>query len=154
MKYTLPPSLLLLRIQYLIAARAEPRSGHLITFAQFLLVAFEGFIYHFDRKSPTLLKPNQIPIYRWLVQIVLFFSVSVLNNYAFGYNISVPVHIILRSGGSMTTLVIGYIWGKRYSRTQVFSVVILTAGCVLAALGDAKGMVSIALCSGRCGMQD
>lgn len=114
-------------------------------------MAFEGFIYHFDRKSPTFLKPNQIPIYRWLVQILLFFSVSVLNNYAFGYNISVPVHIILRSGGSMTTLVIGYIWGKRYSRTQVFSVLILTVGCVLAALGDAKGMVLLAcsLCPGR-----
>ena len=72
---------------------------------------------------------------------MLFFSVSVLNNYAFGYNISVPVHIILRSGGSMTTLVIGYIWGKKYSRLQVFSVLLLTAGCVLSALGDSKGMV-------------
>lgn len=74
----------------------------------------EGFIYHFDPKSPTLLKPNTIPIHRWLVQILLYFSVSILNNYAFGYKISVPVHIILRSGGSMTTLVIGWLWGKRF----------------------------------------
>ena len=72
---------------------------------------------------------------------MLFFSVSVLNNYVFGYNISVPVHIILRSGGSMTTLVIGYMWGKRYSRLQVFSVLLLTAGCIVSALGDSKGMV-------------
>lgn len=94
--------------------RAEPQSGHLLTFAQFLFVAVEGFIYHFDPKSPTLLKPNTIPIHRWLVQILLYFSVSILNNYAFGYKISVPVHIILRSGGSMTTLVIGWLWGKRF----------------------------------------
>lgn len=88
-------------------------TGHLITFAQFVLVAAEGLYQHFDRKSPTLLKPNQIPLHRWLGQIVLFFSVSILNNYAFGYNISVPVHIILRSGGSMTTMLIGYMFGKR-----------------------------------------
>ncbi|KAF8467706.1 UAA transporter family-domain-containing protein [Kalaharituber pfeilii] len=118
--------------------KEEPQSGHLITFAQFLLVAAEGFYYHFDRTSPTLLKPNQIPIIRWLGQIVLFFSVSVLNNYAFGFNISVPVHIILRSGGSMTTMLIGCLFGKRYSRLQVFSVLILSIGIVISALGDAK----------------
>jgi UDP-xylose/UDP-N-acetylglucosamine transporter B4 len=124
-------------------ARTEPGSGHLITFAQFILVAAEGFTYHFDSTSPTFLKPNQIPIHRWLIQILLFFSVSILNNHAFGYQISVPVHIILRSGGSMTTLAIGWLWGKRYSRTQVFSVLLLTVGCVIAALGDAKGMVHL-----------
>lgn len=123
-------------------ARAAPASGHLITFAQFMLVAFEGFLYHFDPTSKTLLKPNTIPIHRWLVQIALFFSVSLLNNHAFNYNISVPVHIILRSGGSMTTLLVGWLWGKRYSKIQVASVAVLTAGCVLAALGDSKGMVS------------
>ena len=42
----------------------------------------------------------------------------------------------------MTTLLIGAATGKRYSRIQVMSVVLLTVGCVLAALGDAKGMVS------------
>lgn len=43
----------------------------------------------------------------------------------------------------MTTLVIGWIWGKRYSRMQIMSVLVLTVGCVLAALGDSKGMVRI-----------
>ncbi|CUS08654.1 unnamed protein product [Tuber aestivum] len=120
--------------------RAEPQTGHLLTFAQFLFVAVEGLIYHFDASSKTLLKPNQIPIHRWLVQILLYFSVSILNNYAFGYSISVPVHIILRSGGSMTTLAIGWLWGKRYSRAQVFSVLTLTVGIVLSAWGDSKGV--------------
>ncbi|KAI5809617.1 UAA transporter family-domain-containing protein [Peziza echinospora] len=118
--------------------KEEPHSGHLITFAQFVVVAVEGFYYHFDRKSPTLLKPNQIPIFRWFGQIVLFFAVSVLNNYAFGFNISVPVHIILRSGGSMTTMLIGYLYGKRYSRVQVISVLVLSVGIVISAFGDAK----------------
>ncbi|RPB02367.1 UAA transporter [Choiromyces venosus 120613-1] len=122
------------------AALAEPQTGHLLTFAQFLFVAVEGLIYHFDPRSKTLLRPNQIPIHRWLIQILLYFSVSILNNYAFGYSISVPVHIILRSGGSMTTLVIGWLWGKRYNKFQVLSVLILTVGIVLSAWGDSKGV--------------
>jgi UDP-xylose/UDP-N-acetylglucosamine transporter B4 len=128
-------------LRKLTAARVEPESGHLITFAQFLVVATEGFFHHFDLKSPFFLKRMKVPLYRWLIQIILFFSVSVLNNYAFGFNVSVPVHIILRSGGSMTTLLIGWVYGKRYSRVQVFSVIILTVGCVTAALGDSKGQV-------------
>ncbi|PWW79220.1 UAA transporter [Tuber magnatum] len=121
-------------------ATAEPQTGHLLTFAQFLFVATEGLIYHFDASSKTLLKPNQVPIHRWLVQILLYFTVSILNNYAFGYSISVPVHIILRSGGSMTTLVIGWLCGKRYSRVQALSVLVLTVGIVLSAWGDSKGV--------------
>ncbi|KAG0642663.1 UAA transporter [Tuber brumale] len=122
------------------AALSEPQTGHLLTFAQFLFVAVEGLVYHFDASSKTLLKPNQIPIHRWLIQILMYFSVSILNNYAFGYSISVPVHIILRSGGSMTTLVIGWLWGKRYSKVQVLSVLMLTVGIVLSAWGDSKGV--------------
>ncbi|KAH0608056.1 uncharacterized protein H6S33_002108 [Morchella sextelata] len=116
--------------------KTEPQSGHLLTFAQFLFVALEGLHHHFDRRSPTLLKKNAVPLYRWAVQILLYFSVSVLNNYAFGFRISVPVHIILRSGGSMTTLVVGWVFGKRYTRLQLLSVLILTLGIALCAYSD------------------
>lgn len=85
-----------------------------------------------------------------------------LNNFAFGYNISVPVHIILRSGGSVMTMLVGYVWGKRYTSMQgkllppiprrfvghaepvsVFSVAMLTAGIGVAAMADAQAKVSI-----------
>ena len=52
----------------------------------------------------------------------MFFAVNMLNNFAFGYNISVPVHIILRSGGSVMTMLVGYAWGKRYTSLQSESV--------------------------------
>lgn len=78
---------------------------------------------------------------RWLVNIVLFFSINVLNNHAFSYDISVPVHIILRSGGSITTMLAGYLYGKRYSRIQAMAVVLLSGGIVLAAWSDAKEKV-------------
>ena len=85
-----------------------------------------------------------------------------LNNFAFGYNISVPVHIILRSGGSVMTMLVGYVWGKRYTsmqseslpltvrksmihaeKTSVFSVALLTAGIGVAAMADAQAKVNI-----------
>lgn len=78
---------------------------------------------------------------RWIPNILLFFTVNMLNNFAFGYNISVPVHIILRSGGSVTTILVGFLWGKRFTRMQVFSVAMLTAGVIIAAMSDAKAKV-------------
>lgn len=48
------------------------------------------------------------------------------------------MHIILRSGGSITTLAAGYIWGKRFSRIQVIAVTLLTIGVVTAAWSDAQ----------------
>lgn len=79
-----------------------------------------------------------IPLMRWLPNIVMFFAVNLLNNLAFGYNISVPVHIILRSGGSVLTMLVGFAWGKRYTSMQVFSIVTLTVGVIIAAMADAE----------------
>lgn len=89
------------------------------------------------------LKPTVIPIRRWLFSILLFFTVNTLNNMAFGYKISVPVHIILRSGGSVCTILVGWLWGKRYTRVQVISVAFLTVGVIIAAMADAQAQVSL-----------
>lgn len=61
-----------------------------------------------------------------------------LNNWAFAYNISVPVHIILRSFGSVTTMIAGFVRGKRYSLLQVLSVVLLTVGVLISAWADSQ----------------
>ena len=93
--------------------------GLLITFTQFVIVALFTLPGHFSiRHPPFFLKPRKIPLIRWLPNIVMFFAVNLLNNFAFGYNISVPVHIILRSGGSVMTMLVGYLWGKRYTKVQ------------------------------------
>ncbi|KAF4986818.1 hypothetical protein FDECE_15751 [Fusarium decemcellulare] len=116
----------------------EPSSGTLLTFVQFLFVAVTGFVAQFDRNSLFFITPNKVPLSRWIINIVLFFTINVLNNHAFSYDISVPVHIILRSGGSITTMAAGYLYGKRYSRTQVVAVVLLTLGVIMAAWSDAQ----------------
>ena len=74
---------------------------------------------------------------------MLFFAINTANNFAFGYNISVPVHIILRSGGSVMTMVVGYIWGRRYTRMEVLSVSMLTVGVIMAAMADAQSKVGL-----------
>lgn len=118
--------------------------GTLLTFVQFLFVAVTGYVSQFDRcRPPLFLKPNRVPIRRWLINILLFFTINVLNNHAFAYNISVPIHIILRSGGSITTLAAGYIWGKRFSRTQVTAVTLLTLGVIVAAWSDQQSKVGL-----------
>ncbi|CAH0047879.1 unnamed protein product [Clonostachys solani] len=105
----------------------------------FIFVATTGYITQFDQsRPPFFLAPNKVPIRRWIINIVLFFSINVLNNHAFSYNISVPVHIILRSGGSITTMAAGYLYGKRYSRMQIFAVVLLTFGVIVAAWSDSQ----------------
>ncbi|PTB70098.1 UAA transporter [Trichoderma citrinoviride] len=113
--------------------------GTLVTFVQFLFIAITGYIAQFDRtRPPFFVAPNVVPLRRWLVNILLFFSINVLNNHAFSYNISVPVHIILRSGGSITTMAAGYLCGKSYSRAQIFAVFVLSIGVSLAAWSDSK----------------
>ncbi|KAI3393824.1 hypothetical protein diail_3600 [Diaporthe ilicicola] len=119
--------------------QVEPASGTLLTFVQFLFVAVTGYISQLDEtRPPFFLRPNKVPIRRWLINIVLFFSINTLNNHAFSYDISVPVHIILRSGGSITTMIAGSIWGKKYSRIQFTAVMLLTVGVITAAWSDAQ----------------
>ena len=109
-----------------------------MTFTQFLLTFLLtvpsqiSFSNYFLKR-----KPNVIPLRTWTIYTALFLLVNLLNNAAFNYRISVPVHIILRSGGSVTTMFVGFLAGKRFTRLQVLSVTILTIGVILAAYSDA-----------------
>lgn len=78
---------------------------------------------------------------KWAYIAVMFFAINMLNNWAFAFNISVPVHIILRSFGSVTTMLAGALQGKRYTVLQVGSVVLLTLGVLVSAFADADSKV-------------
>ena len=68
-----------------------------------------------------------------------FMSVNLLNNAVFAFKVSVPLHIIVRSGGPVASMIIGYLYNsKRYTRTQVFAVFLLSLGVITAALADAS----------------
>jgi solute carrier family 35 (UDP-xylose/UDP-N-acetylglucosamine transporter), member B4 len=132
------------------SARLTPIAGLLITLNQFALTTLLTLpsqvidrskisMIPFKCQLSVSLAPRTIPMTTWATYTALFVFVNVLNNQAFGYDISVPVHIILRSGGSVTTMLVGYlVAGKKYSRLQISGVLLLTAGVITAALSDAK----------------
>lgn len=59
------------------------------------------------------LKKRKVPVRVWLIQVVLFFFISLLNNAAFGYAVPMGVHIIFRSGGLVINMLVGWAIGRR-----------------------------------------
>ncbi|KAL4923763.1 putative UPD-GlcNAc transporter (Mnn2-2) [Aspergillus undulatus] len=116
--------------------------GPLITFAQFILTALFVSPNFFSLAAgfrSLFLKRRSIPLRSWLIYTGFFVTVNLLNNWAFAYRISVPLHIILRSGGPVASIAVGYLYaGKRYSRGQIIAVALLTFGVVISALADAQ----------------
>ncbi|GFF57482.1 putative UPD-GlcNAc transporter (Mnn2-2) [Aspergillus lentulus] len=99
----------------------QPSSGPLITFAQFIVTAgftLPNFVSLSCGARSLFLSPRVIPLRSC---------------------ISVPLHIILRSGGPVASLIVGYLFnGKKYSYGQILAVAVLTLGVVTAALADAQ----------------
>ncbi|KAJ1936328.1 golgi uridine diphosphate-N- acetylglucosamine transporter, partial [Linderina pennispora] len=138
--------------------REVPKSGNLITFAQFLFITLIGlpsYIYVPARSFLPRLRARRVPLRRWAVMVGLYFLVSVLNNIALGYRISIPLHIVFRSSGLMANMACGYVvMGKRYPVKQVVAVLMVSVGVVVATLAsvtqhDAEGadesLIGIAL---------
>ncbi|KAI5310203.1 golgi uridine diphosphate-N- acetylglucosamine transporter [Ascosphaera atra] len=120
----------------------EPDAGGLITFTQFLVCAIFTLPNFFSISAGPqsfFLKPRGIPLRSWVIFTAFFLTVNLLNNCAFSFRMSVPLHIIVRSAGPVSSMIIGYLYnGKRYTRTQIASVVLLTFGVVGAAMADAN----------------
>jgi UDP-xylose/UDP-N-acetylglucosamine transporter B4 len=70
-----------------------PSSGNMMTLGQFLLISVTGFVSEArcGRRRPA------VPLVKYFYSVALFFAVSVLNNLAFNFNISMPFHMIFRS---------------------------------------------------------
>lgn len=135
--------------QLLIPTRLT--TGLLITVTQLVLTTLFCLPSNLQRTSshssllPYRLKSPNIPLDRLAYTSLMFFAINMLNNWAFAFQISVPMHIILRSFGSVQTLAVGWMAGKRYSRVQVGSVAVLTIGVVVSAWADAQAKVSCAI---------
>ncbi|XP_072177318.1 UDP-xylose and UDP-N-acetylglucosamine transporter-like [Diadema setosum] len=112
-----------------------PGSGNIITFAQFLFIAVEGFI--FTTRFGT--KKNVIPIKNYVVMVLFFFTTSVVNNYALNFKISVPLHTIFRSGSLIANMALGIILlQKTYTPSKYLGVFSISVGICLCTLMSAK----------------
>jgi len=91
-----------------------PQVGSLITFLQYLIVSIHGIPKHmtWTRYGPRF-KPRRIPLTPYLIQVALYYLVSLLNNAAFAYRIPMAVHIIFRSGGLMVSMTLGWLFAKK-----------------------------------------
>jgi UDP-xylose/UDP-N-acetylglucosamine transporter B4 len=121
--------------------QAAPNSGTLITATQFVLTSLFTLSSHLDFSRGIrhlYLRPRSIPFRRWLIYTAFFLTINTLNNAAFGYKISIPLHIILRSAGPVATMAVGYFSGKQYTRLQALAVLLLFLGVVQAAIADAR----------------
>ena len=111
----------------------EPKSGILITFAQFLGVTIGGFAHSsLTYNGRQALWEHKVPLQEYMKIVAFHFSVAVLNNMALAYRISVPVHIMLRSGGSMVTMLIAWIaFNRTYTPRQIAAVSLVTLGVIV-----------------------
>uniref|UniRef100_A0A673BWC4 Solute carrier family 35 member B4 n=1 Tax=Sphaeramia orbicularis TaxID=375764 RepID=A0A673BWC4_9TELE len=118
-----------------LLVREFPGCGNIVTFAQFLFIALEGFIFeaNFGRKKPA------IPISNYVIMVTMFFTVSVINNYALNFNIAMPLHMIFRSGSLIANMILGIIiLKKRYSASKYLSIALVSAGIFICTIMSAK----------------
>ena len=118
-------------------------TGLLITFFQWIFTSLAAYPSQYSSNGKYNLRTPDVPISKWAFMAAMHFGVNMLNNWAFAYNISVPVHIILRSFGSVTTMLAGFLRGKRYSILQVLSVILLTIGVLISAWADSESKACI-----------
>jgi len=96
-----------------------PNAGSVLTLFQFLVIS----VYSLPKfivwtKYGPWLRPRRVPISRYIIQVALFYFISLLNNAAFAYHIPMAVHIIFRSGGLMISLLLGWLVSKK--RFEIF----------------------------------
>ena len=78
--------------QGLFCYRQDPGCVNMLTCFSFLFVAAEGFA--FTTKFGKL--RSSVPLSAYAYLVILYFIVSVINNLALSFNISMPLHMIFK----------------------------------------------------------
>jgi len=114
---------------------ASTSIGTTLTLFQMAFVALRGIpdFLRTRREFPFVtLKPRTVPIRQWGLQVLILWSMTLLNNLALGYDVPVPLMIVFRSGGLGISMFYGYFFLHRhYNRGQVFSIILATIGVIL-----------------------
>lgn len=119
--------------------------GTLVTVCQFVLVSLVSVGPLLERKGawPIRLKPRKIPVSKLFQSVLMFYLSSTLNNSVWRYGLSVPVHIMFRSSGTLITMGVGYVFGgKKYTWRQFWLALLVNVGAMLAILDMSRGTSS------------
>lgn len=111
----------------------------LITFSQFLFVSMASYTHNTDFKngqwSRLYLKKSNVPMRKWLALVSMYFAISLMSNWTFSCNISVPMYIVFRLSGTVITMLVGWLFGgKSYNTSQVVSCCVITIGVLINSL--------------------
>ncbi|EDW81129.1 uncharacterized protein Dwil_GK19180 [Drosophila willistoni] len=108
-----------------LLVKLDPGAGNLITAAQFVFIALEGFIFtsNFGRTQ------RIISLKDYGLLVLMFFLTSVCNNYVFEFNVPMTLHMIIRGGSLISNMCLGRILLKRrYTISQYISVIMISVG--------------------------
>ncbi|THH07318.1 hypothetical protein EW145_g3459 [Phellinidium pouzarii] len=127
--------------------------GSVITFGQMLFItcqALPQFLVWDKNIAPLIflprLSPRQVPLREWFLQVLTLTTGALLNNRAFAYNVPLTLQIVFRSSGLPVSMLLGSIFlKKRYSITQIVSVLLVTTGVILATLSKPSSSASVGL---------
>ncbi|KAJ2948885.1 hypothetical protein O0L34_g5814 [Tuta absoluta] len=116
-----------------LVVKEDPGAGNLATFLQFVFIASLGFIT--VGKFGTA--ERHIPFKKYLLLVAFFWTSSVANNYAFNFNISMPLHMIFRAGSLMANMAMGvWILKKQYPFLKYLAVFMISAGIAIATIAS------------------
>ncbi|ODV87694.1 hypothetical protein CANARDRAFT_180809, partial [[Candida] arabinofermentans NRRL YB-2248] len=106
-------------------------SSNLMTASQYIFISLVGYILliHKNRSIVNFKSSSKIPIERYMISTFIFFISSFLNNYVIQLNVSIPIHIILRSLSTPITMILGWgYWNKVYKLHQIIGALLLSIG--------------------------
>jgi len=116
----------------------SPQIGSALTFFQMLFITLHTspsfFAFQKSRWLPRL-KPRQVPLIQWTLQVFLVTASSLLLNWAHAYKVPLTVLIVFRSAGLAISMLFGFLFlKKRYASIQISCVAVVSVGVVLATL--------------------
>ncbi|CAG9532617.1 unnamed protein product [Cercopithifilaria johnstoni] len=119
-----------------VLAKRNPECMNLMTCSTFIFVSLIGLLKqsHYFMQIPR----SKVPLLRGYARIVLvFFVVSVSNNFALRYGVSIPLFIIFRSGTLLANVLLNFCLRNRiYSWGKLLSVMFISVGIILFTLAD------------------
>eukprot|EP00397_Hematodinium_sp_SG-2012_P054686 GEMP01066136.1.p1 GENE.GEMP01066136.1~~GEMP01066136.1.p1 ORF type:complete len:337 (+),score=58.15 GEMP01066136.1:78-1088(+) len=122
-------------------------SGAMITFTEFLFVLLQILPSRFDAHWRPV--PLRCRKRNHVIHAALWVTMSWLVNYAYNFNIGVPIHTIFRACNIVASVIFGALFFRvSYTLRQLMAAVAITLGVICGTLGDAGVICGPTGCGG------